>query len=272
MRLPIKARSNVHSTDRDKPQPERLVMKRLTKTALLVILLFALAASSTLADDCFTKADIDRVAMKGKLEANTIQVARRFFAEHGFCPRGTYIAEQLKLSHQHPEMFDGPLQIYEMDNSYGVPGDMSPQERDHYIFYYGDPTGAVSTEIFDSRTDANYQSVTTDENNLAQSVAESRDHIRHELKKFVTEIQAGTDPDQTIERYLDELVFGPNEDARAQLENSFRRALGRLCHDIQAGEFDLAAYAYELSHLRAAVWEEQGDLRNQRLERQLKYR
>jgi hypothetical protein len=247
-------------------------MKSLCKTMLLIAMLLALSATWASADDCFTKADIDRVVMKGKLEANTIQIARRFFAEHGFCPRGTYIAEQLKLHAQHPEMFDGPLQIYEMDNSYGVPEGMNPQERDHYIFYYGDASGAVSTEIFDSRTDANYQSVTTDENNLAQSTATARDHISYELKKFVTEIQSGANPDQTIERYLDELVFGPNEDARAQLENSFRRALGRLCHDIQTGQFDLAAYTYELSHLRAAVWEEQGDLRNQRLERRLKYR
>lgn len=239
---------------------------------LLITMLLTLSATWVSADDCFNKADIDRVVMKGKLEANTIQVARRFFAEYGFCPRGTYIAEQLKLHAQHPEMFDGPLQIYEMDNGYGVPEDMSPQERDHYIFYYGDTSGAVSTAIFDSRTGTNYSSTTTDENNLAQSVAESRDHIRHELERFVAEIQAGGNLDEIIEDYLDELVFGPDERSRAQLEVSFRHALANLGREVQTGPFDISGYVYELSHLRAAVWEEQGDLRNQRLERRLKYR
>jgi len=232
--------------------------------------MLTIACSVAQAGD-FSRHDIDRVALKSGYMHDVVSIARNFFQEWGFCPPGSYIAEQLKLSAQSPELFDGPLRIYNSPSSYGAGEGMTPTERDHYIFYYGDPSGAVSAEIFDSVTGINYSIVTTDEKNMAQSTAISRDHIQYELEIFVHSVQSGSNPATSIEDCLGKLVFGPDEATRVQLENSFRRALQNLVRDIQASNFDLSAYTYELSHLRAAAWEEWGDARNARLQRRLEH-
>ncbi len=241
---------------------------------LINILLSVLFLGNAVADEgCITKDDLDRVAFKNGYAHDFMQMARDYFKENGECPSPYWLSRQIKLHVQHPEMFGGQaLKIYEMETSSGgVPEDMTPEERDGYIFYYGGPSGVVSIEIFDSATGIHYSSITTDSDNMAQAAEAAEHHVFHMFTMFAQELEDDGQVEDLIEKYTRDLAFGPNEEARRHLISAFRRGLRNFAHEVVSGNYNARPYAYELGRLRAAVWDEYRDIRDMNMYRNLKY-
>ena len=248
-------------------------MKTLCQLSIVTAILMIFTLPAIADDDCFALDDVNRVAFKNGYAHDFMQMARDYFEEHGECPSPYWLAREIKLHVQRPEMFGGkPLEIYEMaTSSGGVPEDMSREERDDYIFYYGGPTGLVSVEIFDSVVGIHYASIVTDSKNMAQSAEAAEHHVYHMFKMFAREILEGGDPAELIEQYARDLAIAPNDEAKEHLITAFRRGLRSFGQQVRSGSDDPSVYAYELGRLRAAVWSEYQDARDKKMFRTLKY-
>jgi len=246
-------------------------MKRFWQIILVVALCLVAVSAWSQDQDCISRGDLDRVSTKEGIAHDIVWVAKIFFSQHGQCPSANYIGEELKLGLQHPEMFGGALRIYTMDSVYGVPQEMNAVERDHYIFYYGDDiSGLVVVEIFDSQSDYHLQLSISDSDNIAQSIATEYHNILNKLENFADELAYDGSAGEIIEKYIQQLAFGPDEASTLKLKAVFRRNLVSLWLELENGDADIESYAVELSYFKIAVWEEHRVLRDKRLERQLK--
>jgi len=250
----------------------RFIMKTRFSLLIFVTTMLMTISLPAWADDDWD--DIDRVSFKNGYAHSILEMARNYFEINGECPSPYWLSKQLKLNLQHPDLFDGhPLEIYEMATSYGgVPEDMPPEERDHYIFYYGGPTGLVSVEIFDSRSNKHYSTIEPDSHNIAQAAEAAEHHVYHEFMSFAKELENGGEVTELIDKYVGQLAFGPNEEVRRHLVTAFQRGLGNFATEVASGTYDARLYAYELGRLRTAVWEEFRDIRDQRRLQTIKYR
>lgn len=245
-------------------------MKTLCRLSMLIPIFLLMLTLPAIADDNWD--DIDRVAFKNGYAHAFMHLARAYYNENGECPSDYWLTREIKLHVQHPEMFGGkPLKIYRVDRSYGgVPEEMTPAEKDGYIFYYGGPSGVVSVEIFDSATGKHYSSIITDSKNMAQSAEAAEHHVYHMFEMFAKELEGG-DPADLIEEYARDLAIAPNDEAKERLVNIFRRELRRFGRSVMGGDYDTEPYAYELGRLRAAINAEWQDGRDRRLLRSLTY-
>ncbi len=220
-------------------------------------------------DECYSHDQAWAWGLKTKLAGETMQIARNYFQEKGFCPPAIYIEEQLKLRAQHPDIFNGGLHVLEMTSSASdTANSMSQIEKESYIFYYGDETGLVAAAVY--QDSLSLSSIITQEGNMSQFCRQQEQEMLERLRDFAQAVIDGqSDPEDLINYYSDELVVAPTPEARAQLRPCFLQVLGHFYQDIIGGQFTAKLYAYQLGRLQAAVIEEYRDNRNQKLLRRL---